>query len=215
MPILKDLVRPMGGTEAALAETIAAYDAEADAYAVRFGSTDLSPYLDGLLGMLPSLDGGLVDLGCGPGRDLGQLSLRGVRATGVDISTGMLRAARGTASTADLVCADLRALPFADSVFAGGWACASLLHLNKEESLRALVEAHRVIRPSGAIFISLVSGSGDEWRVDRSGGMKWFQLYECDAVCELLASAGFAVAHAETIRGLSHGTWVNAYGVRQ
>ena len=215
MSILEDLSRPPGGTEAALAATIAAYDAEADAYAARFGSTDLSPYLDGLLGMLPSLDGGLVDLGCGPGRDLGQMSRRGLRATGVDISTGMLRAAQRTVSQAGLVCADVRALPFADSTFAGGWACASLLHLNREESFRALAEAHRVIRPSGAIFVSVVSGSGDEWRVDASGGMKWFQLYEREAVCELLTLAGFTVANAETSRGLSHGSWVNAYGVRQ
>lgn len=214
MSLLEE-VRPTGGTEAALAATIDAYEAEADAYAIRFGSTDLSAYLDRLLGMLPSLEGGLVDLGCGPGRDLDQLSRRGVQATGVDISTGMLRAAQRAAGQAALVCADLRSLPFADSVFAGGWACASLLHLNRTESLRALVEAHRVIRPSGAIFVSVVSGSGDEWRVDNAGGMKWFQLYEREAVCELLAAAGFAVAYAETDPGLSHGSWVNAYGIRR
>lgn len=214
MSILEELVLPTSGTEAALTATIAAYDAEADAYALRHGSTDPSPYLDGLLGMLPSLEGGLVDLGCGPGRDLGHMSRRGVRATGVDASTGMLRAAKRGASRAALVCADVRALPFGDSTFAGGWACASLLHLNKVELLRALGEAHRVIRPAGAIFVSFLSGAGEEWRVEESGGIKWFQLYERATVCELLTLTGFAVANAETSRGLSHGSWVNAYGVR-
>lgn len=215
MPTLKELVRPSRSSQAALSATIASYDAEAEAYAARFDSVDLSNHLDGLLGMITSLRGGIVDLGCGPGRDLGQLSARGIRATGVDISSGMLRLAQQAAPKAAVAAGDLRWLPFRDCVFAGGWACASLLHLNFQDALLALHEAHRVIKPGGALFLSVVAGVGDEWRVDAAGGLKWFQYYKREKVERLLTLAGFDVVSAEVANGVRHGNWVNAFAVRR
>jgi len=52
----------------------------------------------------------LLDVGCGPGRHLHALELRGARAIGLDLSASLLRRARQV-SAAPLVRADMRWLP--------------------------------------------------------------------------------------------------------
>lgn len=200
--------------EAALAKTIAAYDSEAKDYAVRFERVDLSRYMEAFVELLPSPDGGVLDLGCGSGRDLRELGRRGIAATGIDLSWGMLEAAEEMAPQAEVLLGDMRALPFEQHIFSGVWSCASLVHLSFEGALTALTDAHRVLRPGGGIFVSVVAGVGDEWRVTDSGAMKWFQRYSEEEVSDLMTLAGFEVARVETERGVSHGTWVNALGMR-
>src|SRR6185295_4487395 len=82
----------------------------------------------------------LLDLGCGGGRDAGDLDLRGYRVVGVDRTSALLSAGRRRYRSLPLVRADLRQLPFHAMSFDGLWAAASLMHLPKPEARRILAD---------------------------------------------------------------------------
>jgi ubiquinone/menaquinone biosynthesis C-methylase UbiE len=97
----------------------AAYDQVAEAYAEKNAVMppvylDLGPRFLALV--CPGLP--VLDVGCGAGRDLAWLTQQGARVVGADRSTGMLALARQYPA-GGLVQADMRTLPFGDTVFGG------------------------------------------------------------------------------------------------
>ncbi|WP_432948928.1 methyltransferase domain-containing protein [Kribbella sp. CA-253562] len=100
----------------------------------------------------------VVDLGCGPGTDLGTLAdAVGASGTviGVDVSQEMVDRARErtSASTAiDVRLADLQALPFDDGSIDRARTDRVLQHV--EDPAKALAEAHRVLRPGGTLVMA-------------------------------------------------------------
>lgn len=135
---------PPNGVESALAETIASYETNAETYAKRYASLDMSEYISSFLDVRPRVSTPVLDAGCGAGRDCSRFAQRGVRAIGIDLSKKLVTIA-AKQSGAQCVLGDLRALPFADQTFSGVWASASLVHLPRQEALtvvtRTLPEA--------------------------------------------------------------------------
>lgn len=201
------------GIEVALATSIASYDAIPGTYADRYYKIDMGRYLRMFVNMLPDSPEPVLDAGCGPGRDCLAFDRLEVPVIGVDRSSGLLAHA-SAATTAPLVLADLRDLPFRKAALAGVWACASLVHLDKVGIAAALKEFHRVLVPGGALFISVPHGSGEEWRSDKAGGRRWFHYHTEPELGTLLTSNGFHVSTAATELGVAAGTWVNVFGVR-
>jgi SAM-dependent methyltransferase len=169
-----------------------AYDAIAGEFARRNAAMPeslvaLGEELLGRLGDRPAL----LDAGCGAGRDLAWFEARGVAATGVDLSEGMLREAR-TRVRGRLERADLRALPFADGSFDAVWCMAALLHLPKAEAPVALAELHRVLRPGGLLAVTLKRGAGEGLEPGLVGWPdRFFARYEAPELVALLAAGGF------------------------
>src|SRR5580658_3247576 len=89
-------------------------------------------------------EGLVADLGCGPGRYLGQL---GSPVLAVDVSRSMLSLASGDGHPRAQ--ADLESLPFAESAFAGAFARHSYLHVPKMRIAHAFAELRRVLAPGG------------------------------------------------------------------
>jgi demethylmenaquinone methyltransferase/2-methoxy-6-polyprenyl-1,4-benzoquinol methylase len=117
-----------------------------------------------LLGLAP---GSLVgDLACGTGDLARLLEEYGHRAVGVDMSAGMLSAAR---TTAPLVQADASQLPLADGALDGmvsGFALRNFTDLR-----RVLAESARVVRARGRIaFLDVDAPSG---RLTGAGHRFW------------------------------------------
>ena len=102
----------------------------------------------------------VLDLGCGPGADIGALSARypSTRVIGLDIAQPMALAAAPPASllrrwlgrAANAVCADMAALPFADGSFGMIWSNLALHWL--DDPAYAIREARRVL-VSGGLFM--------------------------------------------------------------
>ncbi|MFC4501110.1 MULTISPECIES: methyltransferase domain-containing protein [Streptomyces] len=92
----------------------------------------------------------VVDVGCGGGRAVAELSERGVRAIGVDASERMIAAARERWPGADLRHGDAYTLPLPDASV-DGWRADKVLH-ELAEPERALTEARRVLVPGGRIL---------------------------------------------------------------
>jgi SAM-dependent methyltransferase len=97
----------------------------------------------------------VADIGCGNGIYLAELVRRRHRGRvlGVDLSAGMLLAARGAAGPADLLAGDAAGLPLADRVADVTLAPHMLYHVPDRPA--AVRELHRVTRPGGRVLVVL------------------------------------------------------------
>ena len=143
------------------------YDAVAEEYAAKFGD-DLAdlPFDRGLLDEVAvaagAITGGrVVDIGCGPGQAAAYLADRGVRVTGVDLSTQALALARRRSLSVSVACADMRRLPLRDDACAGVVLFYSLHHLRRTELVPVARELRRVLAPGGVVLIATHEGEGE------------------------------------------------------
>ncbi|NUR58637.1 MAG: methyltransferase domain-containing protein [Catenulispora sp.] len=127
-----------------LLEVLDAGDAHPQAAALRLRSYDL-------LGSYAGRP--VVDVGCGAGRAVAELTERGAHALGVDPDPAMLAAARQRWPTSAFLSGDAYNLPL-DSGSMTGYRADKVLHL-LDDPPRALTEARRVLTPGGrAVFLS-------------------------------------------------------------
>jgi ubiquinone/menaquinone biosynthesis C-methylase UbiE len=134
-------------------ETDANLAARQSIYAFQQPKIDLVASVLGLAG----LDGTetIADVGCGNGMYLAGLarSGHGGRVLGVDLSPGMLAAARAAAPGASLAVGDAAALPLADGTADLTLAPHMLYHVPDPRA--AVAELRRVTRPGGQLLVVL------------------------------------------------------------
>ena len=128
----------------------------------------------------------ILDLGCGPGRDLRTFADLGHESVGLEGSApfaAMARAHSGcTVWQQNLLAMDLPAARF-DGVFAN----AVLFHVPSSELPRVLGELHATLRAGGALFSSNPRGEGQEgWNGGRYGS-----YHDLPTWRRQLAAAGF------------------------
>jgi len=104
----------------------------------------------------------LVDVGCGTGLVVAELTERGIKAMGVDISEQMITVARHRFPDNDFLVAAAESLPFEDGSLDGYRAERLYQHL--KDPAQALVEARRVLKPGGSLLI--VDQDYDMWAID-------------------------------------------------
>ncbi|MDO3701210.1 class I SAM-dependent methyltransferase [Micromonospora sp. C28SCA-DRY-2] len=143
------------------------------------------------------VDGPVLDLGCGPGRDLAFLAGLGLAGVGLDLSAGMLARARARVSV-PLVQGDLLRLPFRPATLGGVWCSASLLHLPKADAPAALAGVRRVLRPGCPLLLSLKEGDGERWeRWPGEAVDRYFARYRLPEIEAVLAGAGLVPLRRE------------------
>jgi SAM-dependent methyltransferase len=144
-------------------------------------------------------NGLVLDLGAGPCLDSAELRSLGLRVISVDRSRQMLIAAQQEIA-GSRVQADMRQLTFGPGCFAGVWACASLLHLDRDELVPAVSGIRQVLVPSGVLFVSLKYGSGGTWDTSKYGqeAPRWFTYWSEDELDASLRSAGFEIVESAT-----------------
>jgi ubiquinone/menaquinone biosynthesis C-methylase UbiE len=142
----------------------------------------------------------ILDVGCGPGRDMAWFEARGASMTGIDVSAEMLARAAGRTGGA-LAQMDMRRLDFPDASYDAVWAIASLLHIPKAEAPAVVSEFRRVVKDGGVVAVAVKRGVGERW-VERPEGRRFFAYYEPAELESLLALAGLETASLETAPGL-------------
>ena len=111
----------------------------------------------------------ILDLGCGPGRDLRALADLGHVAVGLDGSARFAAMAREF-SGCEVWCQDLLALDLPQARFDGVFANAVLFHVPSHELPRVLRALHTTLRPQGVLFSSNPRGRNEEgWNRGRYG----------------------------------------------
>ena len=193
-----------------MAQTRATYDRVAEDYDRRTSGPE-PEFVAFRSAFAADVDGTVADLGCGPGRDVAALRDGGVRAVGVDLSTGMLqRAARAGLPVAR---GDLRSPPIRTGSLGAIWSSAALLHVPRPDVPRTLAAWHALLRPGGHLGLSTSLGGDEGWELvpytgpGPTGGElhRWFVHHDEADLLGLLATAGFTVrSHVQRV---SHRHW--------
>ncbi|MBF6601186.1 MAG: class I SAM-dependent methyltransferase [Dehalococcoidia bacterium] len=116
--------------------------------------------------IVPSPRGLTLEIGCGEGRVLRELTTRHHRAVGIDAAPTLLRAAVGADARPAHAVADAAALPFADATFGTVVAYNSLQTMAVfPDMARAVEEAARVLEPSGHLCVCVAHPMTDLGRM--------------------------------------------------
>lgn len=136
----------------------------------------------------------IVEVGCGPGRDMVWLEEQGMNVVGADLSRGMLQQAR-LRVRGPLLQMDMRRLAFRPARFHGAWCNAALLHLPRADAPGVLSQIAGLLAPRAPLFLSLQGGTGETWEHGAYGHTvdRFFTRYSPDGVVASLTAAGFAL----------------------
>ena len=167
--------------------TLAEYDRVAAAY--RRGTEDhdvsqnISALLDAIEGTPPHA---ILDLGCGPGRDLRAFTALGHEVTGLDGSKGMVALARAETGC-PVLHQDFLDLDLPPARFDGIFANAVLFHVPGSQIGRVLADLAATLKPRGVLFSSNPRGRNEEGWV----GGRYGCFHDLEAWRAIAAGAGF------------------------
>lgn len=135
--------------------TLDFYNANADAFIERTIHSDMSDLYEHFLRYLkPS--GRVLDLGCGSGRDSAFFIKQGFSVVAVDGSEKLCRRVKELYGI-DAVCKRFEDLDYKNE-FDGVWACASLLHVKKQDMREVLRKVSASIKQNGILYVSYKYG---------------------------------------------------------
>jgi ubiquinone/menaquinone biosynthesis C-methylase UbiE len=180
----------------AVLRTIAAYEANATAYAQYSSDRSGLNLLHSRLAELLPRASLVLDLGCGAGHDAAELARRGLTVYGCDPARGLLVEGLIHPEIAAFVQAESGQLPILGSTLDGIWACASLLHVPRSQVGLALAEAFRVLKVGGVLFTSMSEGEvAGPVASSPSASMpeRTYYYYSQPDWAEMVSKAGFEV----------------------
>jgi SAM-dependent methyltransferase len=190
------------GSDNWLSDTRTSYDTVADSYAGQLrDALDGQPYLQAALALFTELvraagDGPVADVGCGPGHVTAHLRGLGLDVFGVDLSPGMIDAARRDHPELRFEVGSMTDLPLADASLAGLMAFWSLVHVPGHALPGVLGQFRRVLRPGGVLLLGFHAGDTSRLKTEGYGGhpMK-VQVYRRQPadMAAALRDAGLAV----------------------
>jgi SAM-dependent methyltransferase len=165
--------------------TLQHYESRADAFWEGTCDHDVSQNLSALLGALPKRSGlRILDLGCGPGRDLVALRALGHQPVGLDGCSAFVRMAREHGGC-EVWEQSFFALALPQARFDGVFANASLFHVPRAVLPRVLSELYAALAPEGALFCSnprAMTTEHEGWQGERYGTYltreSWSRLFE-------------------------------------
>jgi len=128
----------------------------------------------------------ILDLGCGPGRDLATFTAMGHVAIGVEGAERLAQMAR-EANRCEVWQQDFLALDLPAARFDGIFANASLFHVPRSELPRVLRELHEALKEEGVLFSSNPRGANEEgWNRGRYGA-----YHDLETWRHFMEAAGF------------------------
>ena len=129
----------------------------------------------------------ILDVGCGPGRDLKAFTARGHIAVGLEGASRFVEMARSH-SGCDVWLQDFSQLDLPDNHFDGIFANASLFHVPSQQLPQVLLALQATLKPEGVLFSSNPRGNNEEgW----SGG-RYGVYHDLDSWRRYVVDAGFS-----------------------
>ncbi|UVW29840.1 bifunctional 2-polyprenyl-6-hydroxyphenol methylase/3-demethylubiquinol 3-O-methyltransferase UbiG [Massilia sp. H6] len=171
--------------------TLEHYNLNAESFFAGTIDHDVRQNIDALLGAIEApAPLTLLDLGCGPGRDLKTFTMLGHKAIGLDGSERFAEMARDY-SGCEVWCQDFLHLDLPADTFDGIYANASLFHVPSAALPAVLAQLHGALKPGGVLFSSNPRGDNQEgWNGPRYGS-----YYDYPAWERYLSAAGFVALH--------------------
>ena len=171
--------------------TLAHYERNAQAFFAGTVDHDVSQniaaLIDAIEGPAPFT---LMDLGCGPGRDLKTFREMGHRAIGVEGAAPFVEMARAY-SGCEVWQQNLVSLALPPALFDGVFANAVLFHVPSRVLPGVLSALHGTLKPGGVLFSSNPRGNNEEgWN-----GQRYGSYHDYDGWQRYMAAAGFEALH--------------------
>lgn len=178
---------PPAHHQEATTRTLAHYDRTADAFREGTRDHDVSQNIAALLRHIKVPPPFVVlDVGCGPGRDLKTLTTLGHQAIGLEGSAALAKMA-ATDSGCEVWQQNFLQLDLPAAYFDGVYANASLFHVPLDALPRVLRALHASLKPGGVMFSSNPRGE------NQAGfqGERYGVYHDLDAWRALMIQAGF------------------------
>ncbi len=152
-------------------------------------------WIDGAFEDVPA-DAGILELGSAFGRDADYIESLGHTVERTDGSVGFvdyLKSQGKSARVLNVVTDEIKAASY-DVIFAK----AVLLHFNVPELETVLARISKGLRASGLFVFTLKIGDGEEVRIDKLAGERYFHYWTADTIAPLLKVASFDVTQVES-----------------
>ncbi|WP_229053931.1 class I SAM-dependent methyltransferase [Aeromicrobium sp. Leaf350] len=174
-----------------------AYAARAAEYVEVVGMIEHAAETDraALLAWARSVDGPIIDVGCGPGQWTSFLHQAGADVEGVEPVAAFLVHARARYPSSRCRAGRAEDLGVEDASLGGVLAWFSLIHTHPDLLHQPLAELARCIRPGGTLAIGFFDGPAQE-PFDHAVTTAYY--WSVDALSERLERAGFSVLDART-----------------
>lgn len=139
---------------------------------------DMSALYEQFLSHIPK-EGKILDAGCGSGRDSLYFIRNAYQVTAFDASIEMVKLSSKLINQ-QVYHLSFESLEFTNQ-FDGIWACASLLHIKREDIDNVLVRLAKALKQNGVLYASFKYGDNEEYRNER-----FFNCYEEKSFNELI-----------------------------
>ncbi|MDD3648141.1 MAG: class I SAM-dependent methyltransferase [Candidatus Dojkabacteria bacterium] len=172
----------------------------------------------------------ILDAGCGHGRESKYLLEKNLEVTGIDLSDKLLKIAVSKAPGCKFIKMDIRRLQFPDNFFDGLWASTSFLHIPKKDSIKTLEEFHRVLKPTGVMYLGIQGHPNEKSVVTEDiardekmvatkefgeQNPRLFVYYSVDEIKKLLRDIGFKMIEISTKKEEDTKIlWINLFVVK-
>ena len=171
--------------------TIAEYQLTAASFREGTWNHDVSQNMEALVAAMPRNPGKILDLGCGPGRDLVAFAKQGHEAIGLDATPAFVQMAKQV-SGCEVWQQSFLSLDLPPDTFDGIFANASLIHVPRRDMVRVLQDLHRALVPGGAIVMSVCRGDAEGYS-PRPTGYRYTAGWEYETLAPCLEEAGFEI----------------------
>ena len=159
--------------------TLNFYNNNSKSYIETTLSVDMSHLYKDFLKYIPK-GGHILDLGCGSGRDSLEFIKKGYNVTAVDGSKELAVAASKIIGQ-QVICSKFEDIKL-NKTFHGIWACASLLHVNKNHIVDVIKNVSLNLKPNGVFYMSFKYGENEY--IDEKG--RYFNCYTEKTFNELI-----------------------------
>ena len=169
-------------------KTISHYEENADEFHLGTKDHDVSQNINAFLDALPKdrrLN--ILELGCGPGRDLCVFKSKGHEVTGLDGCKKFCKMA-SEKSGCNVINQQFLKLDLKENDYDGIFANASLFHVPRIELPRVLRELNETLRKNGILFSSNPRGDYEGWN-----GERYANYMEFETTQKYLNNSGFKV----------------------
>ena len=197
-----------------VAKTIKTYEELAeDYYKTHFDINEIKTIADFFIQNLKGQK--ILDIGCGPGRDAKYFSEHDLEVTGIDLTSNFVKMASQNVPNAKFIQMDMRNLDFPENSFDGIWACASFLHVPKEDAKNTLLGFRKILKPAGLIYLSVKQGNEEKFveKDEYKGRTKFFAFYTQDEFKNLIEFCNFKIV--KVLIDEKKDTWINVFATKE
>jgi len=159
-------------------KTIDFYNKNAENYCSKTIGIDLTQIYEKFLKYIPK-QGAILDLGCGSGRDSLYFLNNGFDVTSMDASIEMVKLSSKLINQKTIHC-KIEDIDFKDK-FDGIWACASLLHINKNATVDVYNKLLSALKIDGILYASYKYGTNAMVKEGR-----YFNNYDENSFSEMI-----------------------------